>query len=248
MLPYSCRAVEGVGLGRWSGWWRGVWRGGWCGWGDVVLAVACEVWRWGFPWWPREGGLAVVCVGGGSGRWGWVGGLWVVCWWSGAGGGAGGESAGVALLVAGGAGGGGVLLDGSLHVLPSLLGGVCACCAGQAAPCWPRCRGGRLLSGHLGRAVVRRRWAAAGGRCSQAGVSVEGASGGGGVLRVGPGAIVARACPPRVYGAHGGPNVVGPCSRGGSWCWTVWWWWRGCPGCVWYHSTGGNGGKGWWWW
>ena len=31
VLPYCCRVVEGVGLGRCGSWWCGAWREGWCG-------------------------------------------------------------------------------------------------------------------------------------------------------------------------------------------------------------------------
>ena len=34
-------------------------------------------------------------------------------------------------------------------------------------------------------------------------------------------------------GVYRGSYVVGPCSRGGGWCWTAWWWCGGlCRLCV----------------
>ena len=44
---------------------QGVMGGGVCGFGGVVVVVARGLWAWDFSWWPPEGGLVVVCVGGG---------------------------------------------------------------------------------------------------------------------------------------------------------------------------------------
>ena len=88
------------------------------------------------PCWPRERGLAVVCVGGGWGDWGVV----EVSVLSVGGrvlgqGGAGGESLEVTPLVVGWACVG-VVLDWSLGFPPGLVGGVCVCRDGLAAPGW----------------------------------------------------------------------------------------------------------------
>ena len=93
--------------------------------GGVAVVVPCGVlWR-GFPWWQREGGLAVVCVGGG---WGWreLVGVFALCLsgllpGGGRGGWCGGGTAG------GGGAGVGAVLDGSLDVLPGRVGVSCAC-------------------------------------------------------------------------------------------------------------------------
>ena len=73
LLPYCCREVEGVGPASVVPGGAACGRGGGVGGAGAVVVVVCGVWRWGFPWMSREGGLVVVCVGGGRGLWGLVG-------------------------------------------------------------------------------------------------------------------------------------------------------------------------------
>ena len=82
---------------------------------------------------------------------------------------------------------------GRLSVSPGLLGGVCVRRAGHAAPGWPLRQGGSRLLGIPVGTAVHWRWAAVGGRCSQALAAAEGGVGGGEAHRAGLSVVGTRA-------------------------------------------------------
>ena len=124
--------------------------------GGVVVVVGCGVWWWGSFWLPREGGLTVVCFGGGIDINRLVG-TAACCVCGLVSGGGGGGGVGVALLVVAGAGVG-VVAAGDLSVPVGCVDVACKRRAVLTVPGWSRCRGvgGRRPHGRPPGSVVHR--------------------------------------------------------------------------------------------